>query len=95
MAGYSGDAPLAPEMDEEISPELELAETVILGLRLGEGINADDIHKRFGIDIFEHYRKQIEEMTAAGLLEQDDRILKLTRRGRLLSNEVFWRFLPE
>ena len=28
-------------MDEEISPELELAETVILGLRLDEGINTD------------------------------------------------------
>ncbi len=94
LAGYSGDAPPAPEMDEEISPQLELAETVILGLRLVDGINADDIDRRFGIDIFEHYRKQIEEMIAAGLMEKDNRILKLTRRGLLMSNEVFWRFLP-
>ena len=94
LAGYSGDTPLAPEMDEVISPQLELAETVILGLRLVDGISADDIRRRFGIDIFEHYRKQVEEMTAAGLLEKDNRILRLTRLGLLLSNEVFWRFLP-
>ena len=94
LAGYSGNAPLVPEMDEEISPQMELAETVILGLRMVDGINADDIRRRFGIDIFEHYRKQVEEMIAAGLMEKDNSILKLTRRGLLLSNEVFWRFLP-
>ncbi len=91
---FSGKKSSLLELDEEINPELELAESVILGLRLGEGINADDIKSRFGIDILAHYRRQVEEMAAAGLLEQTDRHLKLTRRGRLLSNEVFWRFLP-
>ncbi|HLB27957.1 MAG TPA: hypothetical protein VJK47_01965, partial [Dehalococcoidales bacterium] len=41
-----------------------------------------------------HYGQQINEMTAAGLLEHTGNSLKLTRRGRLLSNEVFWRLLP-
>jgi oxygen-independent coproporphyrinogen-3 oxidase len=95
MADFSGKTSPLPELDEEIGPELELAETVILGLRLGEGINADDIQSRFGIDILAHYRRQVEEMADAGLLEQADGHIRLTRRGRLLSNEVFWRFLPE
>jgi oxygen-independent coproporphyrinogen-3 oxidase len=95
LAYCSGKKPPVPELDEEISPEMEMAETVILGLRLGEGIKAADIKSRFGIDILEHYRQQIEEMTAAGLLEQADGRIRLTRRGRLLSNEVFWRLLPE
>ncbi len=95
IAGFSGKTSPLPELDEEISPEMELAETVILGLRLGEGIKSDDMQSRFGIDILEHYRRQVEEMTDAGLPEQTDRHIKLTRRGRLLSNEVFWRFLPE
>jgi oxygen-independent coproporphyrinogen-3 oxidase len=34
-------------------------------------------------------------MSIAGLLERTDGHISLTRRGRLLSNEVFWRFLPE
>ena len=94
LAGFSGESSPVPELDEEINPELELAETAILGLRLDEGINQVDMHHRFGIDILVHYRQQIEEMVDAGLLEQAGGHIKLTRRGRLLSNEVFWRFLP-
>ncbi len=95
LADSSGEFSPVPEINEEISPELELAETVILGLRLCEGIDADDMQRRFGIDVLAHYRRQIEAMVGAGLLEQTDRHINLTRRGRLLSNEVFWRFLPE
>jgi oxygen-independent coproporphyrinogen-3 oxidase len=95
IAGFSGETSPLPEMDEEISPELELAETVILGLRLGEGISADYLQSRFGTDILAYYRRQVEEMSATGLLERPDGHIRLTRRGRLLSNEVFWRFLPE
>jgi oxygen-independent coproporphyrinogen-3 oxidase len=94
LTAFPGSTPPVTEMDEEISPELELAETVILGLRLCEGVYPDDIRHRFGIDILLHYRQQLEEMVDAGLLEQTDRRIRLTRRGRLLSNEVFWRFLP-
>jgi oxygen-independent coproporphyrinogen III oxidase len=95
MDYYSGKKPPLPELDEEISPELELAETIILGLRLVAGINSDEVNSRFGIDILAHYHRQIEEVTGAGLMEQIGRRLRLTRRGRLLSNEVFWRFLPD
>ena len=86
---------MLPEMNEEINPELELAETAILGLRLGEGINVDYLQNRFNVDVLAHYHRQVEEMAGAGLLEYADRNIRLTRRGRLLSNEVFWRFLPE
>lgn len=82
------------EMAEEIPPELELAETIILGLRLDEGVSVSDIQSRFGINPLSHYHRQIDEMTIAGLLECSGDNLRLTRRGRLLSNEVFWRLLP-
>ena len=95
LADFSEKLPPALDMDEEISPELQLAETVILGLRLGEGIDIKNINDRFGVDMLTHYGRQIEEMADAGLLEQTERNIRLTRRGRLLSNEVFWRFLPE
>lgn len=83
------------DMDEEINPALQYAETVILGLRLCQGISLDDIQRRFGIDLMKHYRQQVGEMVDYGLMEQSDGHIRLTRRGRLLSNEVFWRFLPE
>ncbi len=83
------------DMDEEISSDLEMAESVILGLRLSDGILFDDVSRRFGKDILVQYRPQIREMEDCGLLEVSGGNMKLTRRGRLLSNEVFWRFLPD
>ena len=53
------------------------------------------VNNEFGTDIVELYRGPIEDMKDAGLLEQSEGNLRLTRRGRLLSNEVFWRLLPE
>ena len=82
-------------LDEEIGPELQLSETVILGLRLSEGIGLDDIKRRFGIDLLRRYEQQVGETAALGLLEYSGQGVRLTRRGRLLGNEVFWRFLPE
>ena len=84
----------ARELDEEIGPELQLSETVILGLRLSEGIGLEDISRRFGIDLLRHYEQQVDETASLGLLECTSRRVQLTRRGRLLGNEVFWRFLP-
>jgi oxygen-independent coproporphyrinogen III oxidase len=95
IAEYSGNGLSRPEQNEEINPELELAESVILGLRLDEGIDTAYLQKRFGVDVLAHYRPQVAEMASVGLLERSEGRLRLTRRGRLLSNEVFWRFLPE
>jgi len=95
LAAFSNNLQLIPESDEEISTELKLAETVILGLRLCEGVCMDDIKSRFDIDLPVYYRQCIEEMVSSGLLEYSDRYVRLTRRGRLLSNEVLWRFLPD
>ncbi|MFH0941477.1 MAG: radical SAM family heme chaperone HemW [Chloroflexota bacterium] len=94
LTDFSGKSPPLPEMDEAISPELELAETIILGLRRCEGIDINTMTQQFDIDIRTRYQKPFEEMTGAGLLEQTGERIRLTRRGRLLGNEVFWRFLP-
>jgi len=82
------------DIDEEISPELQLSESVILGLRLNEGIGLDDISSRFGVDLLQRYGEQVDELVGWGLLERDGRRIRLTSRGRLLGNEVFWRLLP-
>ncbi len=95
MAAYIDGKDAAGEMDEVISPELELAETVILGLRLCCGVDYASVAARFGVDIQTHFSKQIAELADCGLLEYDSSHIKLTRAGRLLANEVFWRFLPE
>jgi oxygen-independent coproporphyrinogen-3 oxidase len=84
----------ALEMDEEISSELQCSEAVILGLRLEQGIDMEAIRNRFNIDLLSRFAQQVSTLTSLGLLECGDRHLRLTRRGRLLGNEVFWQFLP-
>jgi len=79
---------------EAISRELELAETLILGLRLNAGVAFADVLARFGEDVRVRYARQFEETRALGLLEVTETGVRLTRRGRLLSNQVFWRLLP-
>lgn len=95
LTGFTSETRPEYDIEETIDKELELAETVILGLRLDEGINANKLQDRFGVNIKDRYYQQIVDMTAAGLLEQHNGNISLTARGRLLSNEVFWRFLPE
>ncbi len=95
LASLAGNLPLLPAISEYIGPELELAETVILGLRLDTGIGIDDINNRFVVDLMEHYGQTIEELREAGLLRFAGGRLMLTASGRLLGNEVFLRFLPD
>ena len=94
LNAFSRNKPPMHELDEAIGPELQLSETVILGLRLSEGIGTDYIKNHFGIDLFKRYGSEIEELSDLGLVECTDRCIRLTSRGRLLGNEVFWRFLP-
>ncbi len=80
---------------EPISHDLERAETVILGLRLDAGVSAAAFRARYGEDMVDCYGAVIAEMEHLGLLEWRGERLHLTERGRLLSNEVFQRLLPE
>ncbi|MCK4963780.1 MAG: radical SAM family heme chaperone HemW, partial [Dehalococcoidia bacterium] len=83
------------ETDEEIGAEGQLWEAIVMGLRLTRGIEFARMRDRFGVDLVGRYGDEIADLVRHGLLENDGRGLRLTRRGRLLGNEVFWRFLPQ
>lgn len=80
---------------EPIDRNLEIAESVILGLRLDEGIDFADFARRFGIEFSAVYRQQIKELSELGLIAGAGQGIKLTAKGKLLGNEVFLRFLPQ
>jgi oxygen-independent coproporphyrinogen-3 oxidase len=80
---------------ERVPREVELGETMMLGLRLAEGVDFDEISERFGIDARFRFASVIRETQALGLTEWHCRRLCLTRRARLLGNEVFGRFLED
>ena len=86
------DSPI--EQEEHIGEALEMAETMILGLRLREGVNLVEFSNRFNRDAASVYGDEIDELVGLGLLLNDDSTICLTQRGRLLGNQVFLRFLP-
>jgi oxygen-independent coproporphyrinogen-3 oxidase len=65
------------------------SESIFLGLRLMRGIDLQNYRARFGRDLRAEYNGELDRLREAGLIEVDDRRLKLTARGALLSNEVF------
>jgi oxygen-independent coproporphyrinogen-3 oxidase len=77
---------------ETIEQRLEMAETMMLGLRLDEGVSLEGFANRFDRALASVYGEQVRELTSGGLLEQRDGVLCLTGQGRLLGNEVFLRF---
>ena len=81
------------ETVEKIGRELEIAETLMMGLRLSEGIKISDFKNRFGITPEGMYKDTITELLSHKLIERNQSSIKLTERGRLLGNEVFSRFL--
>ncbi|MEA3307954.1 MAG: radical SAM family heme chaperone HemW [Chloroflexota bacterium] len=80
--------------EEHISLELEMGETLMMGLRLAEGVTALSFRARFGIELFAQYGDVIARFVGLGLLAWDEKRLRLTCAGRLLGNQVFAAFLP-
>jgi oxygen-independent coproporphyrinogen-3 oxidase len=76
-----------------VDRQAALEESFFLGLRLNRGVSFAQLQKQFGGDVLEGYSQVIAELAEAGLLETTAASLRLTPRGRLLSNEVFERFL--
>ncbi len=75
-----------------VSAEQALEESFFLGLRLNRGIDLERVREEFG-EAVDKFGATIDELVEDGLLIRSGENLRLTDRGRLLSNEVFGRFI--
>jgi oxygen-independent coproporphyrinogen-3 oxidase len=82
---------------QAIDRKNEIAETMMLGLRLTqEGISGPTFQQRFGQSLGEVFNPQIDRLRRLGLLEwagEEGQILRLSKAGRLLGNQVFMEFV--
>ncbi len=76
-----------------LSVERQMEEAWFLGLRLTEGVDVDVLRRQFGPELMAKTLIRVDPLVAQGLLESDGQRVRLSRRGRLLSNEVFQEFL--
>jgi oxygen-independent coproporphyrinogen III oxidase len=84
------------EEPHRLDREQEMEEAWFLGLRLNTGVSLGALRQEFSASAVRECLARIRELEDEGLVsfEDGDRIA-LTTRGRLLSNEVFERFLAE
>jgi oxygen-independent coproporphyrinogen-3 oxidase len=72
----------------------DMGEFMMTGLRLTRaGIAELDFRSRFGLGLIEAYGRETEDLVRKGLLEWAGDRLRLTKRGRLLGNQVFMQFI--
>jgi oxygen-independent coproporphyrinogen III oxidase len=76
----------------QVSTAQALEESFFLGLRLNRGVSLAALREQFGRRV-ESYTPVIDDLMGQGLLQGNGEDLRLTPRGRLLSNEVFERFI--
>lgn len=85
------ESPLADE--EELSPEQRFLERVIFGLRTNRGVDISAVAEQYQCRLDEARRRLVKELITEGLLEQDERYLKATLKGRMVLDEIAARLI--
>jgi oxygen-independent coproporphyrinogen-3 oxidase len=78
-----------------LAPERRHEEAWFLGLRLNAGVDVAALQQEFGERIVSRALQAVERLAEDGLLASDGKAVRLTARGRLLSNDVFQEFLEQ
>jgi oxygen-independent coproporphyrinogen III oxidase len=71
-----------------LSPTERLEEALFMGLRLAEGVDIDAAGARYGADVWARYGADLRHFVTDGLLIREGPLLRLSRQGMLVANEV-------
>ena len=84
----------SPVVEEQTLSDADLrAEKLFLGMRMMRGVDLREYSELFGVDLREEHRDELDRFRDAGLVEFDGDLIRLTRNGALMSNEVFAAFV--
>jgi len=81
--------------EEEINEMEDLFETIILGLRLNQGIDMKTINQKYQIDFYSRYSSVLKKLEQSKLIKITEEKVCLTELGRDLANQVFIEFMEE
>jgi oxygen-independent coproporphyrinogen-3 oxidase len=76
-----------------LSPERQHEEAWFLGLRLNAGVNVAALARELGEELVLRAMEVAGRLAGDGLVVADCKTVRLTERGRLMSNDVFREFL--
>jgi oxygen-independent coproporphyrinogen III oxidase len=83
----------APSEDTWLSPARQHEEAWFLGLRLNAGVDLQSLEQEFGCETVARDLEIVHRLDRDGLVISGANTVRLTPRGRLLSNDVFAEFL--
>jgi len=89
----NGNIPM--EGEEYIDKDMQMAEFMIMGLRLVDGVNRNEFKKRFNVDVDEIFGKALNRHFKNGLITEKNGNIMFTERGLDLSNIVYVDLLPD
>jgi oxygen-independent coproporphyrinogen-3 oxidase len=78
---------------EVVGRERGFEEAMFLGLRMNAGVDLEALRVEFGEALMQGAVAALNDVEEAGLVEREGSWLRLTARGRIVSNEVFSRLL--
>jgi oxygen-independent coproporphyrinogen-3 oxidase len=88
--------PAGPVEDVDITtPAIDVAETMMMGMRLNQGVSHKRFEKRFGVVANIVFPDEVKRLLNLRLVDLTDEALMLSERGRLLGNEVFAEFIGD
>jgi len=76
-----------------LAPDRQFEEAWFLGLRLNSGVELAELRAEFGEERMAAAIAVVDRLVAEGLLSADGQRVQLTKRGRMISNDVFQEFL--
>ncbi len=77
-----------PFVGEKCTPEEAWADHFMMGMRLLEGVDLDELQSHYGCDPLQGKETEIQRLRAAGLIELDGRRLRLTPAALFVSSAV-------
>lgn len=92
IKAWESGVPYYQEQDQ-VTIDQEMDETMMVGMRLLEGVSEEAFRKRYQVSYFDVYGSAITELLAKGLVEYESGHLRVTEGGLLLENLVSGAFL--
>ena len=71
----------------------QIGDALFTGLRLTDGLDFDEVGRRYGVDLWPRYREALQPLAAAGRLTIEDQRVRLTRDGMLVANDIMQLFV--
>lgn len=76
-----------------VTLEEQMQDTMMLGLRMLEGVSFSEFKARFSVDMEQVYAKEIDKLLKAELIVREKGGIRLSSKGLIYGNEVFAEFI--